>query len=278
MIKEKNLSYEITPPKSFIHIDFGQLWRFRELFYIFTWRDIKVRYKQTIVGVSWVVFQPLLMMLIFTVFFGILAKIPSQGTPYPIFVYSGLLFWNYFSSALTNSSNSLVESQEMIKKVYFPRMILPISATLAGLIDLVISFIVLLLLMAAYHFSPHLIGIVLVPMLMLLTLLLAASLGLILSSINVKYRDVRAVLPYFIQIIFFLTPVIYPPTLIPQRFSWLLLLNPMTGIISACRASLLGQTPINWLGLGISVLIIFILAIFGLYYFKKTESFFADIV
>lgn len=268
----------IKPAKGWVSINWRELWRFRELFYIFTWRDIKVRYKQTVVGVGWVVFQPIIMMVIFTLFFGILAKIPSQGAPYPIFVYTGLLFWNYFSAALTNSSNSLVESQEIIKKVYFPRIILPITSTLAGLIDLIISFGVLLILMAFYHYPPHFVGLLLAPLLMILTFLLAVGLGLLLSSINIKYRDVRHALPFFIQLMLFLTPVIYPPSIVPVRFQWLLMLNPMAGIIEAARAGIIGNNPINWQGLGISTLIIVFLIFLGLYYFKRTERFFADIV
>jgi len=278
MIKEDKFYYEIKPPKNFVPIDFGEIWRFRELFYIFTWRDIKVRYKQTLVGIAWVVFQPFIMMLIFTVFFGILAKLPSQGAPYPIFVYTGLLFWTYFSGAFINSCNSLVESQEIIKKVYFPRVILPISSTLAGLLDLVIAYLVLLALMAFYHYPPHLIGLILAPLLMILTFLLAVGLGLVFSSINVKYRDVRYALSFFIQILFFVTPIIYPPSLVPARFQWLLILNPMTGIIQTARASIIGQPAINWLSLGISVAMISVLVLLGLYYFRKTERFIADVV
>ncbi len=278
MIKEKNLYYKITPPKKFAPIDFLELKRFRELFYIFTWRDIKVRYKQTIIGVAWVVFQPLIMMAIFSLFFGFLIKVPSQGVPYPIFVYTGLLFWNYFSSALTNSSNSLVDSQEIIKKVYFPRMILPIAATLASFVDLMISFSVLLILMFAYHFQPHLKGLLLVPLLMVLIFLIATGLGLFFSSMNVKYRDIRTALPFFIQIIFFVTPVIYPPNIVPARLQWLLSLNPMTGIIQAARAGIIGQTPIDWNALAISTVFAAAIVLFGLYYFKKTEMFFADVV
>lgn len=278
MNKAKNLSYEITPPASLIRLDWAELWRFRELFYIFTWRDIKVRYKQTIVGIAWAVFQPLVTMLIFTLFFGRLAKVPSEGVPYPIFVYVGLLLWNYFSFALNGASNSLVDNQGIMNKVYFPRLILPLTASLVGLIDLAIASVVLLGLMFYYHYIPHFLGLVLAPLLILMTMSAAIGLGLFLASVNVKYRDVRHVLPFFIQIMLFLTPVIYPPSLVPPQFQWILSLNPMTGIISAARAGILGQAAVDWQSLGISALVIVGLVSFGLFYFRRTERFFSDII
>lgn len=268
----------IKPVRNWLNINWKELWRYRELFYIFTWRDIKVRYKQTIIGILWVVLQPLAMMVIFTIFFGVLAKIPSQGAPYPIFVYTGLLFWNYFSSALTGSSNSLIDSQEIIKKVYFPRLILPVAAILSGLVDLVISFLVLIILMVFYHYTPHLLGLLLMPILVLMTFLLVSGLGLLFSSINIKYRDVRYVIPFLVQLLFFVTPVIYPPTLVPQKYAWVLSLNPMTGIISAARNGIVGVDKVNWLNLGISAVIILFILIIGLYFFRKTERYFADVV
>lgn len=278
MVKDKKYYCEITPPKGLLNIDWHELWRFRELFYIFTWRDIKVRYKQTAIGIIWAIFQPLMTMLIFTLFFGVLAKVPSEGVPYPIFVYVGLLLWNYFSLSLSSSSNSLVANQAIMNKVYFPRIILPITATLVGLVDFFVASLVLLGLMAFFHYTPHWQGFLLTPLLILMTMMTTIGIGLFLASLNVKYRDVNQILPFFIQILLFLTPVIYPPTLLPAKYQWILQLNPMTGIISAARAGILGQAPINWQSLGISAVIIIVLFLFGLFYFRRTERYFSDII
>ncbi len=276
--KQKNLIYIIKPPRFWFNFDFREMLRYKELLYTFVWRNIKVRYKQTVIGILWVILQPILAMIIFTVFFGRLAKVPSDNVPYPVFVYAGLLFWNFFSSALTGASNSLVESAAMIQKVYFPRLILPFSAILTPLIDFIISFIVLLGIMAYYHFIPNWHGLVLTPLLMLVAVFSVLGLGLFFAALNVKYRDVRYALPFFIQLLLFVTPVIYPVSIIPARFQWIAYLNPMTGVVTAARASLLGNASVDWLMLGISALVSLGLIIFGTLYFKKTERFFADII
>lgn len=277
-IQQKNNEYIIRPPRSWFSLEWAELVRYKELLSTFVWRNIKVRYKQTAIGVAWAVLQPLLTMIIFSVFFGRLAKIPSDGIPYPIFVFAGLLYWNLFSSALTNASSSMVESSAMIQKIYFPRLILPLSAILTPMIDFAISFVVLAGVMAWYRFIPGWHGIVLLPLFMGMTIFSVLGLGLWLCSLNVKYRDVRYALPFFIQILLFVTPVIYPVSIIPQRFQWIAYLNPMTGVITAARSSLLGNASVDWTLLAISFVTSIVLFLFGLWYFKKTEQFFADVI
>lgn len=270
--------YIIRPPRSWFRLDWAELLHYKELLGVFIWRNIKVRYKQTAIGVVWAVLQPFLTMVVFSVFFGRLAKVPSDGVPYPVFVFAGLLFWNLFSSSLTNASNSMVESSGMIQKIYFPRLILPLSAILTPMIDFAISFGVLLGVMAWFQYIPGWHGIVLLPIFMGMTIFSVLGLGLWLCSLNVKYRDVRHALPFFIQILLFLTPVIYPVSIIPQKLQWIAYLNPMTGVITAARASILGNNSVDWTLLAISFIVSIGLLLFGLWYFKKTEQFFADII
>ncbi len=242
-----------------------------------TKRDIKVRYKQTVLGGLWAIIQPVFTMIVFTLFFGRLAKIPSDGIPYPIFVYAGLLPWTYFANALSASGNSLVGSANLITKVYFPRLIIPASASLAGLLDFFIAMLVMGAMMIYYNFIPN-IGILLFPLLVGLTFLCAVGVGLWLSALNVQYRDIRYVIPFLIQIWMFVSPVIYPVSMVSEKYQWLLALNPMTGVIQAYRASLLGHKPIDWFLLGISTAIIFIIFLSGLYYFRRMEKTFADVI
>lgn len=267
----------IKPKKTLSLEDFREIWRYRELAYFFAWKDLKVRYKQTFIGIAWAVFQPLMAMVVFSIFFGGLAKMPSDGIPYPIFVYSGLLFWQFFSSALSETSSSLVGNAGIITKVYFPRLILPISGVVTKFVDFAVSSLVLVGLMFYYKFTPEPIILLVLPLLLIITFLAAIGGGLFLASINVKYRDVRYVLPYFIQMMLFVTPVIYPAS-IAGKYSWLLAINPMTGVIKAARATLFGNAPINWELLGISFIAVLILLIIGVIFFKKTEGYFADIV
>ena len=276
MMQEYNII--IKPQKGWIGVNIKELWLYRELFYIFVWRDIKVRYKQTAIGILWAVLQPFLMMVIFSVVFGKLAKIPSNDIPYPVFVFAGLLFWNYFSTAITGASNVLVEQENMIKKIYFPRLILPISSSLTPLVDFCIAFIVLIGLMIYYRYMPNIIGIITIPLLLIFTFISASGIGFFLSAINVKYRDIRHALPFFIQILLFITPVIYPANIIDVKYQWLLALNPMTGIIEAVRSLLFQNTPVNFSLFLISIISGIILFTFGIFYFRKTERFFADIV
>lgn len=276
-MSEASYSHTIKPRRGWTNLNLKELWHYKELFYIFAWRDIKVRYKQTAIGVLWAILQPFLSMVVFSVFFGGLANIPSSGIPYPIFVFSGLLFWNYFSTSLTSSSNSLVSNEAIIKKIYFPRLLLPLSATITPLVDFFLAGVILAGLMVYYHFAPTLLGLLLVPVLIIITLLTASGVGAFLASINVRYRDVREALPFFIQILFFVTPVIYPTTLVPERFQWLLGLNPMSGIIEAARAGIVGTGDVNFPLLGVAAIMAVLFFVFGLYYFKKTERIFADV-
>ncbi|HVT75254.1 MAG TPA: ABC transporter permease [Candidatus Paceibacterota bacterium] len=267
----------IRPKKTFSWEDMRELWRYRELLYFFTWRDLKVRYKQTLIGVLWALLQPLITMVVFSVFFGQLAQVPSDGVPYPIFVYVGLLFWQFFSGALTETSNTLISNQPIITKVYFPRLILPISGVITKLVDFGVAAIVLVGLMLYYGFVPHFAGLWLLPVLLAIAFMASVGGGLFLAAVNVKYRDVRHALPFFIQILLFLTPVIYPAS-IAGKFSWLLALNPMTGVIQSARAALLGTTPVNWTLLGLSFSVCLVVLIIGTIYFKKVERYFADIL
>jgi len=267
----------IKPKKTFSWNDIREFWKYRELLYFFTWRDLKVRYKQTAIGVSWALFQPVITMVVFSVFFGKLAKMPSDGIPYPIFVYVGLLIWQFFSSALSETSDCLITNQAIITKVYFPRLILPISAVLTKLVDFFIASIILVGMMIYYNYTPNLIGLLILPLLLFISFLFAVGAGLFLAALNVKYRDVRYILPFFIQLLLFVTPVIYPAS-IAGKYSWILAINPMTGVINAAHAAILGNAPINWLLLGISFVTTSILFVSGIIYFKKTERSFADII
>jgi lipopolysaccharide transport system permease protein len=268
----------IEPKKGWVPIDFKEIWDYRELLYFLTKRDIKVRYKQTVLGGLWAIIQPAFTMVIFTLFFGRLAKMPSDGMPYPIFVYVGLLPWTYFANAVSNSGNSLVGSANLITKIYFPRLIVPASASLAGLLDFFVAMFVLGVLMIHYSFLPSIIGIFLFPFLVGLTFLCALGVGLWLSAMNVQYRDIRYVIPFLIQVWMFVSPVIYPVSIVNEKYQWLLALNPMGGIIKAFRASILGHQPIDWFLLGLSTAMILLILASGLFYFRRMEKVFADVV
>jgi lipopolysaccharide transport system permease protein len=267
----------IEPKTGWVPVDFKEIWNYRELLYFLTKRDIKVRYKQTVLGGLWAVIQPAFTMLVFTLFFGRLAKMPSDGLPYPIFVYAALLPWTYFANAVSASGNSLVGSANLITKVYFPRIVVPASAALAGLLDFFIALFVLAALMIYYQFLPGW-SILLFPFLVALTFLCAVGVGLWLSALNVQYRDIRYAIPFLIQVWMFVSPVIYPVSLVKGNYQWLLALNPMGGVIHAYRASLLGHQPIEWSLLALSTLIIVTLFLGGLYYFRRMEKVFADVV
>ena len=268
----------IEPKKGWVPIDLKEIWDYRELLYFLTKRDIKVRYKQTVLGGLWAIIQPAFTMVIFTLFFGRLAKIPSDGMPYPIFVYVGLLPWTYFANAVSNSGNSLVGSANLITKIYFPRLIVPASASLAGLLDFFVAMFVLGVLMIHYSFLPSIVGILLFPFLVGLTFLCALGVGLWLSAMNVQYRDIRYAIPFLIQIWMFVSPVIYPVSIVNEKYQWLLAINPMGGVINAFRASILGHQPINWPLLGLSAVMIFLILGSGLFYFRRMEKVFADVV
>lgn len=267
----------IRPKKLFHLADLRELWLYRELLYFLSWRDLKVRYKQTMIGIMWAIIQPFVGMVVFSVFFGGLAKIPSDNVPYPIFVYTGLLFWQLFSDSLGDISNSLIGNQAIITKVYFPRLIIPVAAVFTKFVDFAISAVILAGLMIYYHIAPSWECVFVVPILLVITAMCAEGLGLFLAAINVKYRDVRYVLPYFMQMLIFLTPVIYPSS-IAGKWSKLLALNPMTGVVNNARAVLLGTAQVNWLLIGISFTGCAVLLFIGIYAFKKVERYFADVV
>jgi len=267
----------IEPKTGWVPVDFREIWNYRELLYFLTKRDIKVRYKQTVLGGLWAVIQPAFTMIVFTLFFGRLAQMPSDGLPYPIFVYAGLLPWTYFANAVSASGNSLVGSANLITKVYFPRIVVPASAALAGLLDFSIALFVLAALMIYYQLLPGL-GILLFPVLVALTFICAVGVGLWLSALNVQYRDIRYAIPFLIQVWMFISPVIYPVSLVHEKYQWLLALNPMGGVIHAYRASLLGHQAIDWQLLTLSALIILAIFLGGLYYFRRMEKVFADVV
>lgn len=270
----------VIRPKKRLAIDWKELKEYRELFFYFAWRDVKVRYKQTAIGILWAVLQPFIQMIVFTLFFNKVAGIQSgsKAVPYAIFSYIGLLFWNYFSQALMRSASSLVANAGVITKVYFPRIIPPISSTIVSIIDFFFASIVFVGLLIYFNFPPTVLSLLLIIPAIIVTFLAATGLGLFLSAVNVKYRDVQQALPFLIQVGLFVTPVIYPVTSIPERFQWILYLNPMTGVINAMRAAFLGDNPINWPLTGLSVLVACLLFAGGLYYFKGREKEFADII
>jgi lipopolysaccharide transport system permease protein len=265
----------LRPRNGWVAIDWRELYKHRELLLFLVMRDVKVRYKQTVLGVGWAVLQPIFMMLIFTLFFGRLANVPSQGFPYPVFVYSGLLAWVFFSNAVTLAGLSLVNHQALLTKVYLPRIFVPAAHVGGALIDLGISLIVFLLLMAAYGYTPGP-GVAAVPLLIVLTVAAALGAGLTLAALTVSYRDFRYLQQFLLQIWMFLSFVIYPVSELSPRAQMLASLNPLTGIIEGYRAAFLG-VEWNWLSLGISTFITGLMLLFGLYYFRKTERRFADI-
>lgn len=268
----------IRPKNGLFSISIKELLSYKDLFYFLAWRDIKVRYKQTAIGIIWAFIVPLVTMVIFSIFFGNFAQIESNGIPYPIFVFVGLLFWNFFSQSITNASNSLVASQEIVKKIYFPKIILPASSIIVTLIDFAIAAVILVGLMIYFKFTPQPISILIIPLLIIITYFSSLGLGLFLAALNVKYRDVRYVVPIFIQTLLFLTPVIYPVSIASEKVQWLLMLNPMSGVIENARAVILNQTPMQWESLAISLSISILMVLIGLIYFKKTEKYFADII
>ena len=257
---------------------FREIWRYRELFYFMVWRDVKVRYKQTVLGASWAIIQPVAATVVFTLFFNRMAKIePPNGIPYPIFSYSGLLLWTYFSATLGTAGNSLVLNRELISKVYFPRATIPAAPALAGLVDLSIASVILGGMMVYYRMPPDW-GLLLCPLLVALIVLLAAGVGMILASLNVRYRDVKYATPFLIQLWLFLSPIIYPAEDIPEKWRWVMALNPLNGIIEGFRACIFPVQSMDWVSLGISAVVTLAILVVGALYFRKTERAFADII
>lgn len=269
----------VVSPNQHRKISLKELWLYRELLYFFAWRDIKVRYKQTVLGAGWAILQPLLAAGIFTLFFNRVAGIDSGSAhiPYPVFAYLGLLYWNTFSSALNTISNSLLSNQGVLTKIYFPRLLPPLAASALSVVDFLFAGFVFLILLLVYRVEPGILGVLLVVPSLVLIILAALGIGTFFAALNVKYRDVRSALPFIIQITFFMTPVIYPISLIPQRFQIYAYINPATGAIGSIKAGLFNE-PVNWAGLAISWISTIVLLIFGVWYFKRMEKGFADII
>lgn len=267
----------ICPPQGWLELNLRELWAYRELLYFFVWRDVKVRYKQTVVGAGWAVLQPLLAMAVFTLFFGMLAKIPSDGLPYPVFYFSALLPWMYFAGALTTATNTIVDQQRVITKVFFPRILLPLAAVLTGLLDLAIGFLLLLGMLAYYGMAPGM-ALLWLPLFVLLALATALGAGLWLSAMNALYRDVRYVVPFLVQVWMFASPVVYPASLVPAEWRWLYGLNPLVGVIEGFRWAVTGSGELHLRALAASSLAVLVILIGGLLYFQRMESKIADVV
>jgi lipopolysaccharide transport system permease protein len=281
-VKEGGLSREypvviIRPSRGWVSLRLGDLWEFRELLYFLTWRDIKVRYKQTVLGATWAILQPFLTMLVFSLFFGKLAKMPSDGIPYPIFSFAGLVPWTFFAYGLSQSSNSIVSSANLIRKVYFPRLVIPISSVLSGVVDFLLAFLVLLVLMAYYGISPT-VNVLWLPAFVLLTGVTSLSVGLWLSALNVEYRDVKYMIPFLTQFWMFATPIAYSSKLLDKPWRTLYGLNPMVGVVEGFRWALLGtETQPGPMVLASSVAALVLLCT-GAFYFRRMEKNFADLV
>ena len=266
----------LQPPGRWSALKLGELWRYRDLLYILAWRDVKVRYKQALLGAAWAVIQPLILMSIFTLLFSRIADVPTGDVPYPVFAFAALVPWTMFASATVSSGNSLVGNQNLVSKVYFPRLVIPAGAVLAWIPDFVIGSGILFVIMAVFGFVPP-VTIALLPLVMLATVLASFSVSVWLSALNVAYRDVQYVVPFLIQAWLFITPVAYPASSVPEGYRWLTGLNPMAWVIDLSRWALLGATA-SWLVVGLSLATTAVLLIGGLFYFRRVEHFFADVI
>lgn len=253
-----------------------ELWHHRGLLYFLVWKDIKVKYKQASLGIAWAILQPVLGMLLFTLLFGRVAKLPSDGLPYPLFYFSSLLSWTYFSTALITASNSVVSNTSLVSKVYFPRILLPAAGAVSSVLDLAIASVILVGLMIFYQ-VPSTPQLLFLPLVLALLIVFALAAGLFLAALNVNYRDVKHALPFLVQLWFFASPVVYPLSMVPERYQWLVSLNPLTGIIETSRALLVGR-PVPWGALSVSFGVIVVVLILGLWYFQRTERRFADVI
>jgi len=268
-------SFHIEPPRGWFNLRLREMWKYRELLYFFVWRDVKIRYKQTAIGVVWVVLQPLLTMLVFTLFFGKLAKLPSQGLPYPIFYFAAVVPWMYFASALVNVTNVVVENQRVITKVFFPRLILPFSAVLSGLVDFAIGFVVLVIFILSYGIRPTFAALLL-PFFLLLAILTVLGVGLWLSALNALYRDVRYLMPFIVQFWMLASPVAYPSSIMPERYRWIYGLNPMAGVIDGFRWALTGHGQAPGAVIVASSVMVCLAVFGGLIFFNHMEVSIAD--
>ena len=274
---ESSIVTVIKPSRGWGLPGLREVWRYKDLLYFLIWRDVKVRYKQTLLGVAWAVIQPFFTMIVFSIFFGKFAKVPTDGLPYPIFAYSALIPWHYFANALSQSGGSLVNEQRLITKVYFPRLVVPLAPMFSGLVDFVIAFSLLIVMMIWYNLRPT-VGVLLLPLWIILAMLTALAAGTWLSSLNVRYRDVRYTIPFLTQIWLFSTPIAYSSSIVPERWRTLYGLNPMAGVVEGFRWGLLGKKPPSLHMVMVSAGVVVFLLIGGLIYFRRTERTFADIV
>jgi len=277
LLKEELPILEIEPSRGWVSLQLDEVWRYRELLYFLVWRDVKVRYKQTALGAAWAIIQPFLTMVVFSLFFGKLAKVPSDGIPYPIFSFTALVPWTFFANGLSQSSSSLVSSANLIKKVYFPRLTIPIATVLAGIVDFALAFLVLLGMMLYYGIVPtaHILWL---PLFVLLALVTSLGVGLWLSALNVKFRDVRYIVPFLTQFWMFATPIAYPSSLLSAKWRVVYAINPMAGVVEGFRWALLGSKTAPGPMLAVSCLTALLLMISGLFYFRRVEKTFADLV
>ena len=276
-MEENSQVIRIAPSKGWVALQLKELWAYRELLYFMIWRDVKVRYKQTALGVAWAIIQPVFTMIVFSLFFGRLGKIPSDGIPYPIFCYAALVPWTFFAQGLSQASNSLVGSGNLIKKVYFPRLSLPVSAVICGLVDFALAFIVLLGMMLYYGILPT-VNVIWLPLLILLTLITSLGVSLWLSALNVQFRDVRHALPFLTQLWLFATPIAYPSSLLSEPWRTLYSINPMAGVVEGFRWALLGTETAPGPMMIVSTLTALALLVSGTFYFRRLEKTFADVV
>lgn len=275
--KRQSPILNIEPSNTWVSLSLGELWQYRELLYFLVWRDVKVRYKQTALGAAWAIIQPLFTMLIFSLFFGLLARMPSDGIPYPLFSLAALVPWTFFANGLNQSANSLVASANLLKKVYFPRLVIPLATVLAGVVDFALSFAVLLGLMAFYGVAPT-INLLWMPLFLLLAFITSLGVGLWMSALNVKYRDVRYIVPFIIQIWMFSTPIVYPSSLLPLPWRTIYGINPMVGVVEGFRWALLGSNTAPGFMIAVSSTAALLILIGGAFYFRHMEKGFADIV
>ncbi len=269
--------HRIAPAGAWPTVDFGELWYYRELFVFLVWRDIKARYAQTVLGPGWAVLRPILTMVVFTVVFGNLVAVPSDGVPYPIFSLSGLVAWNYFSTSFSGSSGSLVANNALITKVYFPRLVIPFAPVIAGLVDLAIALVILFGMMVVYGIAPTFWSIAVVPLLIAVMVLVVGGVGCWLTALNIQYRDVQHLTPFLLQVWMYASPVVYPMSLVPEAYRPFYILNPMVGVVEGFRSVLLGTIAIPWVAIGSSAVVSTLVFVSGVMYFRRTERIFADV-
>ena len=268
---------EIRPTKKLFNLELGALWRYRELLYFLIWRELKVRYKQAFLGAAWAVLQPIIAVLIFTAIFGYFAKIPSEGVPYAVFAFTALIPWTYFASALQRGGLGLVEDSDLVRKIYFPRLVIPLAMVTAPLVDFFLSFVILLALLAWYGIAPTM-NVVFLPLFMVLAMTLALAVVLWLGPINVRFRDIKHTLPFMVQVWMYASPVVYPVSMIPERWQLLYSLNPMVGVIEGFRWALLGKENPDFQAMFLSGCFVVVILLGGIVYFKRMERFFADVI